>query len=80
MMLNPNFTVFASLRLWFFRMTTKIPNLKGIAGRNFFFCIPLNSVSITVFEIADSEFYGFRFSRIVVFRITAKIPNLPGNT
>ena len=74
----PNFTVSASLRHLFFRMTTKIPNLKGIAGRNYFFCFSVNSLSITVFDDADYQFYGFSLIRIMVFRITAKNTEFTG--
>ena len=41
--------------------------LPGNSGRNFFFCIFVNSVSILVFEVADSEFCSFRLIRIIVF-------------
>ena len=46
----------------------------------FFFCIFVNSVVIKVFEVADSDFYGFRFSTIMVFPYYREIPNLPWNT
>ena len=75
--LFPNFTVFASFRLLFFRIAAKIPNFPVNSGRNFLFCIFVNSVLLKVLEGAYSEFNGFRAPRLLFFHISAKIPNLP---
>ena len=45
----------------------------------FFFCIFVNSVSIKVFEVADSEFCGFRLIRIMIFRKIAEDYGFPDN-
>ena len=58
----------------------KILNFPGISGRNFFFCFSVNSLTIKVFDDADSEFNGFRHIQVMVFRLTAKRPNLPENS
>ena len=51
----------------FFQISTTITNLSGNSGRNFLFAFCVNSESIKVYEVADSESYGFDFSPIIVF-------------
>ena len=60
------------------RITEKIPNLPGNLG-NFFFCFLVNSITIKVFEFADSDFHGFSIIRIRVFLINSEKSNLPAN-
>ena len=55
-----------------FPITAKITIIyRQIPGR---FFLLVNSISIKVFKVADSEFYVFGIIRIMVFRIFMKYP------